>query len=192
MLPTQSDKEPFICMEMDDKDIERQNKLKDLWNDAKQYQETREEVRNALHAFKVMPRTIPFYRHRNFAIAASIVILVGISAILFFVIEKPFSDSRSDDLTHGNDTTLRLQIDKPVSKASQQIYQDNTLLQWTNIYDTITHLVLVDATDGKIVFRTEIKPAQQNFQIPKNTLKSGKYDWYVGDKKQTKRLIIGN
>ncbi|MEI7897709.1 MAG: hypothetical protein WCJ26_11790 [bacterium] len=177
---------------MDDKDIEGQEKLQRLWNDAKRYQETHEEVRKAIHESNGMPRLIPFYRQRYFAVAASIVILVGISAILFFFIEKPFSSSGKENLSHGTDTALKLHMEKPEAKASHQIYQDETLLQWTERYDTITHLVILDAPNGKIVFTTEIEPAKQSFQLPKNILKPGKYNWYIGDKKHTRQLIISN
>lgn len=177
---------------MEEKDREGQEKLKQLWNDAKHFQQTREEVRNAIHASKGMPHTIPFYRQRNFAIAASIFILIGVSAILFFIIQKPFSDSRNDDLTHGHDTTLKLHMEKPDAKASQQIFSDEILLQWTERFDIITHLVILDARNGKILFRAEIKPGQQNFELPKNILKSGEYDWYVGDKKIKRKLKIDN
>jgi len=161
-----------------------------LWNDSKRYQETREEVRNALRKSNEMPHIIPFYRQRYFAIAASIIILIGISVILIFIIQKPFSDSGKDNLTHGKDTTLKLHMDKPDAKARQEIYSDDILLQWPNRYDTTTHLVILDAQNGKTVFRTEIKPLQQKFLIPKNILKQGKYDWYIGDKQQKRTLII--
>jgi hypothetical protein len=175
---------------MDDKEIEGQEKLQRLWNDSKRYQKTQEEVRKALRTSKVLSGSTPFYRHRYFAIAASIVILVGIAGGLFFILQKPISDTRNNDLTHDKDTTLKLHIEKPDAKASQEIYQDETLLQWTRRYDTISHLVIIDVREGKIVFQTELQPLQQSFHLPKNTLKPGEYSWYVGDKKQTKKLII--
>ena len=177
---------------MEERDIEGQKKLKQLWNDAKGYQQTREEVRNAIHASKGMPHTTPFYRQRNFAIAASIFILIGVSAILFFIIQKPFSESHNDDLTHGNDTTLKLHMEKPETKATRQIFRNEILLQWTERFDTITHLAVLDARDGKILLRAEIKPGQQSFAFPKNTLKKGNYEWYVANKQFKRKLIIDN
>ena len=177
-------------MEMDDKDLEGQFKLKGLWNDSKRYQQTREEVRNALSKSKEMPHIVPFYKQRYFAVAASIIILIGISVLLILIVHKPFSDSGNDNLTHGNDTTLKLYMDKPDAKARQQIYRDEILLQWTRVYDTITHLVILNATENEIVYRATIKPSQQSFRLPKNTLKPGKYHWYIGDKKQKNTLII--
>jgi hypothetical protein len=177
---------------MEEKDIKGQEKLKQLWNDAKRYQQTREEVRKSIHASKGMPRTIPFYRQRNFAIAASLLMLIGVSAILFFIIQRPFSDFRNGDLTHGNDTNLKLHMDKPDAKATQQIFSDEILLQWTERFDTLTHLVVLDARDGKILFRAEIKPGQQRFGLPKKTLKPGIYEWYIADKQFKRKLIIDN
>ena len=179
-------------MESEEKDLVRQAKLKELWNDSKRYQQTRDEVTKALVESKGMPLGIPFYRKRYFAIAASIVILIGISAILIFIVQKPFSGSGNDNLSHGSDTTLKLHMDKPDAKATQQIFRDEVLLQWSNKSDTITHLVVINALDGKIAFRAQIKPAQQSFQLHKNTLKPGQYDWYVGNKLLKKKLIIEN
>lgn len=177
-------------MGMDDKDVENQKKLKGLWNDAKRYQKIQDEVRQAINQADETTRIIPFYRQRYFAIAATIIILIGVSLILVFIIQNPFSNSGKNDLTHGNDTTLKLHMDKPVPKARQEIYRDEIFLKWDNHYDSITHLVILDTKDGKIVFRTEIKPAQQSFLLPKNKLNQGSYNWYVGDNKFTKGLII--
>ena len=177
-------------MEMDEKDNDRQEKLKGLWSDAKRYQEIHDEVREALLHSPEMPHIIPFYRKKYFAIAASIIILIGISAILILFIHKPSSNSGKDELTLGKDTILKLQMDKPVAKARQEIYNDEFLLQWNNKYDTISHLVVIGSRDNKIVFRTEIKPAQLSYKLPKGLLHPGKYEWYVGDIKFKKSLII--
>jgi hypothetical protein len=177
-------------MEMDEKDNDREKKLRGLWNDAKRYKEVRDEVRQSLFQSHETRFIIPFYRKKYFAIAASLVILIGISAILIFIIHQPSSNSGKDELTIGKDTILKLQMDKPEAKARQEIYRDELLLQWNNKYDTISHLVVFYSPNGKIVYRKEIKPAQLSYKLPKCLLQPGKYEWYVGDKKFKKCLII--
>ena len=177
-------------MEMDDKDIEQQKKLKGLWNDAKRYQMIQHEVKQALSQSQEVPQSIRFNRRIYFAIAATIIILIGVTVVMIFFIRKPFPNSGKDIVIHERDTTLKLYMDKPNAKAKQEIFRDEILLQWTNLYDTITHLVILDSPDGKIVFRTEIKPKKQTFLLPKSKLKPGKYKWYIGDKKLKRNLVI--
>lgn len=178
-----------MSTDLENKELE--NKVRDIWNDANRYQQTRNEVRYAISGKIREPDAVPFYRHRIFAIAASILLIIGISAVFFLIIKKSPSPSENEIFTKGADSINQLKMDKPDSKARLHIYQKEIRLQWGVSYDSTSHLVIINLTDGKVAFQTDIKSRQTSFSLPSGTLRPGEYEWFVGNENNKKRLTIG-
>ncbi len=177
--------------------VDLRKALPDHWRKAAEYEKTREEVGNALK----LTAHKGIYRLNMIvlSIAASIVIVVGISIALIFGVGDRWFSEEDQPIVQQNDTVLTPEIDTPEEKAKIAAYSSDSIqgirliypkegdsikkteaiiFKWEYQGDTTTTFYLILKESG-IVHKAEVKPGQQSFTLPTEIVKPGVYSWYL-------------
>lgn len=202
--------------------VELRKEIQDLWIAANAYQEIEEEVRRSLKRstskslfqlktlFPTSHQRILWMPPVVFAIAASLVVLIGIALALTLTKGGGKGLNEGDQtIVTQRDSILPLKSDNPEFKArlgnvtkdslsgfhllfpiDGQAYHsaDSITFIWSMPCDSATTFYITDQLSGKIVLQKAIEPEKTEFILPPNSLKSGTYSWFIGTE-QVKREI---
>ena len=188
--------------------VSLRKELPELWTAAEHYQAIEEEVKHALQ--KRAHARILWMSPAVFAIAASVVVLVGIALALALIKGGGKGLNEGDQaIVTQRDSILPLKSDNPAFKAKLgnvtkdslsgfhllfpiegQAYHsaDSITFIWNIPCDSATIFYITDQLTGKIVVQKAIEPEKTEYILLPNSLKSGTYYWFIGNE-QVKREI---
>lgn len=183
------------------------NKMPGLMEDSVEYEEIRLEVGQAIKQQKAML----FGVHRNwiYSAAATIVLLVGIFAILQFT----SNDSTSVDgqMVEEADSSRKakteevLMVDNPENYASiknvevlilspldeeQFAPTEKVVLKWESKSTGQAMLIVKNMENGDVIIEEGIRLSNQSFTIKSKILPAGKYTWFINDSIQSGSFVI--
>lgn len=123
------------------------------------------------------------YFRQPVAVAASIVLLIVVSSITFFVLREksPAQNSNEEKLRQGNTSANKPQILSPAINA--QITSDQIEFRWEKVINALSYTLIVTDEKGDIIFQQ--KTTQENFTLNLSTLnltKDKTYFWFVKTK----------
>ncbi len=201
VLP-ESDKERFENELKSNDDLKNKcrerTKLHELWTNAARYEATKEEVIGAIKKGKNKKRLWI----RNFSIAASVIVVVSLSIVLFLNNEVEQTEKLAED-----ENTLQPKINLPENKASGGELQELVLLkpandtllngsesivfEWTPELKDSSAITILDVKTDSLMFKESILPNQNKFMLKENTLPPGNYFWFIQktDKKESFTII---
>lgn len=180
-------------------ELDKRIKIRQLWSEAKIYEEIRREVKAA---FPKHNRIVNLNRKRIFSIAAIIIILIGISSVL--LLKNKNSDFFQQNSAQDTIKLDQMRIDKPDNKATylklspdnkielifpkseEEIESQRTIkFQWLakdslQLTDT---LFIRAISNNQITICQQIILADNNYILLGRILKPGFYSWTIGRNK---------
>jgi hypothetical protein len=194
--------------------LESRNEMRDLWIRAKKVEATKAELKRIVHkkdsAKKGKVFILPGFISQNkyYAIAAGLILLIGVISLLMLITNK----STNDAVAH-NDKVHSYSVHNPMDQAykgDKKTYEaanskivllkpDNKALltsheqiifQWTGKGDSLVDFTILQSTNKLIVFTKKVRQGEQSFRLSPGTLKAGKYTWIIGDPLTSRSLII--
>ncbi|MCX6249475.1 MAG: hypothetical protein NTX61_01865 [Bacteroidetes bacterium] len=174
--------------------------LPGIWNKSNQYEQVKKEV---IHAFENKEnKQLSFFRSRNYALAAVILIFIASIAIYsIFIHGHNAKNSNSDNLVKKEDSLVIRNPENPAAKARKETVSTNKektfcllepkdsttykctqkiLFQWKKNNKIATLYIFLIKTD-KLVFKKEIPVGQDSCVLVPGTLNEGEYYWYLND-----------
>jgi len=187
--------------------IEARNEIRGVWLKVKIKEAVKEEVKSIYkegsnqekNFLRILPVLVLHYRY--YAIAASLLILIGILFSFLFI------NKGSKDVTVAvTDQNKTYQVQKPedqIYKGGKNIYKGHEsiillikpdsgailkadkdiLFHWKYNADSLTHLTITDENKKLTIFSKKVSLSENRYILPARTLRPGIYSWYVGDVK---------
>ena len=180
--------------------------VQNLWIQARSFEATKEEVRSIyIESFipvknksKISPLKAIAYRH--YAIAATVLILIGTTFVLIFFYESHVNSLQSEKKKKENNSINIQKPEEQPEKGSREFYSKKNLIlskpdsnvilehnkeivfQWTFKGDTSTHFLIISKDNYQVIYQKKVNPSENKLILPCNTLQPGMYYWYVGNK----------
>lgn len=164
-------------------------KIKNDWQKARQYKETRQQVIHAVRKAKSHKKRKVIY-----AVAASLALLVIVSEVFIIVNQRSFQIVS----TESNSTqmeTYQPQLKEPESYANSGRYNpeaetnelflsftvenDSLVFSWHPITSGKSDLVVISQESENELFRKQIKLSTSKVALPVNQLPAGKMIWFI-------------
>lgn len=180
-----------------------------FWKSVSQYEEVSKTIQ---HALSYRNHSIRFGSYRTIlAIAASVILLIGIGVVLFFVTMKNPSRFNQDQMVYQEDTLENFQIEQPVPKANREFFTIDTipenklikpvedaifsddhdmLFEW--ILETEADSIFFTITTGKnkVVLKQELHNGQTSYVLKKHSLPAGGYRWFLTGTEEVRKFYI--
>jgi hypothetical protein len=193
---------------------EARKEMHDLWPKARKIVAVKEEVRRIYregstrekNIFRLVPGLVSQYRY--YAIAASLVLLIGILSVLFFI-----NKTSRNAILAENDKNKTYQVHKQnvqPEKGKMEIYKGGNslivllkpddgavlsakkeiLFEWKYSDDSVTHFTIFKGADNSVVFTKKVESLENKLLLPAGTLRPGVYYWSIRDKNSKRSFKI--
>lgn len=169
-------------------------RLKEAWINAHQLDQTRKEVKRAIQHEKSQRRR----QYIQLAAVASVLILIGIPAFLYFngdfnkkssiTSETTSTDSLQDIIGIPQFKTAEEKASfgvvdsvKLISPVKNQVFNqnDSAIFCWKPGLPDSTFIVITAVKNKQVIFREKIVKGRQFFYLENNFLPTGEYQWFL-------------
>jgi len=194
-LLSEQEKEQFLLRLETDQELKKlyqfRLKIRDDWEKARQYETTREQVKEAVQREKSRQR-----RNIMYAVAASLALIIVVSGIFNMI--NPRDESSEMAATETDSAaveTYEPQISQPKNYADSGQYKpneversllltldikaDSIIFNWQPLPEKETFLVFVSQENKQEILRKQIQPTSLTISLPRNQIPSGKLIWYI-------------
>lgn len=180
-------------------------KLKEAWVRAYDLEKTRVEVSSAIHREKTNKKR----QIISFAAAASILLLIGIPAILYFngnFDRQSINSSKIASLDSIHEISATPQFKRVEEKASfgkadtisliLPIHNnsfkssDSVLFRWSPALKDTTLITILNEKTRNAVFKEKVAKGKDQFILEKGFLPEGQYEWFLDGFSEIGKFIV--
>jgi len=168
-------------------------KIAGLWKDADEHQKIKRRINDIIHDEKRSNVFASGKMYYLIAIAASVILLIGIYWVLQYNNQLPWSQ-KGQMANTGDTITLRQDIPESFAKvdysykliapANDQHFDlnDTITFRWKIIgnFEKVDFLILNRQTKDT-VFQNPVSPSDSQLITNANALGSGEFEWYIND-----------
>jgi len=193
------------------KAYEERKKLAQLWNETREYQATKEFVKDALSNQK--PEFFISYRYHLLSVAAALVILIG--GYFLLLNERGHQPDGLNgsvavsDTAKGSDHTIRFKVDEPMHLAAIDTVQKNVRLihpiagasykisepitfMWESDQNLIDTILIRNETSSTVLSRVIVNLSDSAYTMKYPQFDPGYYTWNLTTCDQMGRFTIIN